>query len=260
MVLVSTSELRAAKAYTPEVAVRTLSPSIIAEKLARSGDYRSRRGWRLKGIHLTGCPDPEYPYDLGNVRRFRLLDPSLVPVFRKILMVAPSGGLHTFPHHGLAIADPNACPIDSFRSLPMPDPCEWPRPTSMVRWLTGAYVPGSHRERLRLPKPFIPYGEWIVRWVEETKWDARAQEKQEWAAEHGREAVARKAREFEESEAAYRGKTEVPYQRGLMSKFGEDDWRELKARMRGEVKEDPKPFVHLGSGSGTATAPAPAKE
>lgn len=233
------------------ISVRDLGSGIVADKIARSGDTHTRLRWRCTGIHITGCQDAKYPYDLDIVRQIRRINPALVPVFRRKFYQSPTGATYEFPHHGLACYDPDTAePIASFTSMAMPSNCDWPRPTAMIRWFEAEYKPGSMAERYRLPRPYVPYGPWVVQWVAEADRlnSQSAAEKMRFIEEHGEATQARKAREFEEAEAAYRGKSEIPYMKRQMDNFGEDDWKEMKARMRGQIPREEKPFVDMSCG------------
>lgn len=202
---------------------------------------------------LSFVPDPIHVWPEADIRAIREKDPGFVPIFRKQIYKAKTGGLLIFRHHGVARYDRHRMPDPAVRGALAPVHGYFARfpgdrkPNVIERWFENKdhIKPGSIRARYNLPPPFILWGTWVRSWVEETYWAASTAEKRRYMAEHGEEARAAKERQAAEEEAAYIQKGEAAYQKRLKDSLGPADEKEAIGRQTGQWQEPPKPFVHL---------------
>jgi hypothetical protein len=200
------------------------------------------------GYHITCVPDALYGWPLWQVRQIRKqFDPGFVPIFRRMAYRTPAGAVLEFIHHGIARYDPLSPSDRLVEAAPLPFGWKFERPNVIERWFEPRdRVPGSIRAKNNLPRAFVPWTEWVARFVEETYWEASNSDKLAYIAEHGEETQRRKVREAQEAETAYRAKTDLPYQRRVFESFGADDIREVIERTKNPMAGyEPKPFVQI---------------
>lgn len=199
------------------------------------------------GHHVTCVADPVYPWPLWMVRMIRKqYDPGFIPIFRRMAYQTPAGAILTFVHHGVARFDPTARPDRVVEAATLPFGWKFERPNIVERWFEPAErVAGSIRAKNNLPKPFIAWGDWVQRWVEETYWDASAETKQEFVEKNGEEAKRHAARLAAQAETEYGNKQEAQYRKRLIDEIGPQDYKEGLARAAGHIEHERTPFVHL---------------
>lgn len=228
-------------------------PSDFARARTRQTNAEWDLGMRMKpayvplGYHVTCVPDAVYGWPLWMVRMIRKqYDPGFIPIFRRMAYQSPAGAVLTFVHHGVARFDPTARPDRLVEAAPLPFGWKFERPNIVERWFEPREnVSGSIRAKNNLPKPFVPWGDWVQRWVEETYWEASAASKMAYVEENGEEARAHKAAQAQQAEVDYANQGEAKYRKRLVDEIGPQDMQEARARQAGHVEHEPKPFVHL---------------
>lgn len=210
-------------------------------------DFKVRPAYVPLGYHVTCVPDSVYGWPLWQVRAARLqYDPGFIPIFRRMVYQTPAGGTLSFMHHGVARFDPHAKGDPTIERAPLPYGWKFERPNVVERWFEPRdRVAGSIRAKNNLPKAFVPWGDWVLRWVEETYWQASATEKMAYTDKNGDDARAASARAHAEAEAAYVNKNEFQYRKRLFESLGPDDEREVRAKTSGAYQPEAKPFVDL---------------
>jgi hypothetical protein len=227
--------------------------------MAEQGDVKVEPAYKPLATLLTYIsPIHCQPWDEAGIRRIREFDPGFVPIFRTRIYQTKAGALLYFSHHGVARYGKNTQPDPAVLGALRPVYgyfSRFPggnRPNFIERWFENEQqkVPGSIRQRYNLPAPFVRWGPWVERWVEETFWAASAREKQAFHdathAESGAHIDAHREWEHEQSEAAYRQQGETPYQKRLHDSMGVDDEKEAMARAAGLWEEPTRPSVDMG--------------
>jgi hypothetical protein len=233
---------------------RALPPDFIRARNARMRktgaaygvDFKTKPEYTPIGSHLTCVPDVVYGWPMWMVRQIRRdYDPGFIPIFRRLVYRTRAGGILTFIHHGVARAGRETFdPV--VQNVPLPHGWEFERPTFVERWFQPARsVPGSIRAKHNLPKPFVPWSEWVLRWAAETYWAASAEEKQEYVETHGEAAQASREREAMQAEVDYVDKNEAAYRQKLVEQLGPEDERYARGLAAGAIQREKTPFVQV---------------
>lgn len=216
------------------------------DQVARFG-MMPEPAYRPLGYHVTCIPDAVYPWPLWQVKLIRrTYDPGFLPLFRRMVYRTPAGGVLTFVHHGVGRHGRES--MDG-GIISAPTPSWWPfeRATFVERWFEHAFLkPGSVRAKNNLPRAFVPWGDWVQRWAEETYWAASAAEKTHYVDTHGEHVRTASQREFEAAEAAYRQKEDLSYQRRQYEQLEDRDAVYVQELAAGRVPHEKKPFVEIG--------------
>lgn len=216
-------------------------------------DLNPRAPFEPLGFNITCVPDALYPWPAWMVRLIRQeYDPGLVPIFRRMVYQTQAGSRLVFYHHGVARFHPNAEPDPVLQNVQLPYGWKFERPNVVERWFEqdrSRTRRGSIRHKNNLPMPFIPWTEWVLRWVEETYWEATAAEKARYNDEHGVHVEAERERKFQESEAAHANQSEQKYRQREQEKLTPEDMSYVRGVSTGQVKPEPKPFVQIGAQS-----------
>jgi len=217
----------------------------------------SKPDWVHLGTHVTHIPDVEYPWHADDVREIRLCyDEGFVPIFRRMAFRSPNTGeIVVFKHHGCAWRDrlcANPDPVIEVAEFPCTGyGSDWAQKYGHCNSVFWYELAPRRRpmwcQKDGLPGPHVPWGKWIVRMAEETMRAARtAAAKMLVMQEQGETARLKKVAEYEKSEAAYRQKSEAPYQKRLIEGLGVDDYRAMAAPPSHRSIER-RPFVHLSN-------------
>lgn len=214
-------------------------------------DMMPKPGFKPLGYHITCVPDALYPWPAEQVRLIRsTFDTGFVPIFRKMVYQTPAGAILEFRHHGVARFDPLAKSDPLIEHAPLPYGWKFDRPNVVERWFEPkSRVPGSIRALNNLPKAFIPWTDWVLRWARETYWEASGQEKARYQEEHGEESRKAADLRFVLDETAYAQQGEASYQKSLYESLGPEDERYATGLSLGLVKPEPKPFCDLQGAS-----------
>lgn len=198
----------------------------------------ARRGWQGYAVNVSAAPDVMYPYDPAVVRAIhREFDPCVVPLIVRRVYKSSTGGFRVARFHALARrhTNPEFVPAPWTARVLMPLSSRQDAPTAMLFHLEDR----TTRLGDGLPGSYLPFNWRAYKAARSLYQTMTTKEKQQYEAEHGRAAIARKKRLEADAMVANRQKEDAAWLRERMGNILNDEHmaqRLLDKQMRPEKK------------------------